>query len=196
MSIFLIQDNTYRMSTQTYQTRWLNVIDQSTKGFQEAFGSITEEQLNWKPNPSTWSIGQNIAHLIVTNASFFPIINAVRAGSHKVPWFPSRSFLVKFNEKMILNYVKPDREKRSKTASIWEPSQSEVEKDILQQFTLEQEKLKTLIRNSQDLVESGTKISSPFSKFLVYHLEAAFDIIVTHEQRHLAQAKEVLTQLP
>mgnify|MGYP001800611158 CR=1 FL=1 len=184
------------MSTQTYQIRWLDIIDQSTKGFQEAFSSLSQEQMNWKPDPATWSVGQNIAHLIVTNASFFPIIDAVRAGSHKVPWFPSRSFLVKFNEKMILNYVKPDREKRSKTATMWEPEQSEVESGILQKFIEEQEKLKALITGSQDLVEVGTLITSPISKFLVYHLEAAYDIIVTHEQRHLAQAKEVLSQLP
>ncbi|MEM8899590.1 MAG: DinB family protein [Bacteroidota bacterium] len=184
------------MSTQTYQIRWLDVIDQTSKGFQEAFGSLTVEQLNWKPDPTTWSIGQNIDHLLVTNASFYPIIDSLRAGTYKVPWLPSRSFLVKFNEKMIMDYVKPERAKRTKTIPIWEPTQSQVEEGVLQKFIQEQQKLKTLITNSQDLVEAGTKISSPFSKYIVYHLEVAFDIIVTHEQRHLAQAKEVLSQLP
>ncbi|MEM7510760.1 MAG: DinB family protein [Bacteroidota bacterium] len=184
------------MSPQTYPTRWLDIIDKNTQDFRETFSSISHEQMNWKPDPTTWSIGQNIDHLLVTNASFFPIIESIRAGIYKVPWIPSRSFLVKFNEKMIMDYVKPERAKKTKTIPIWEPTQSQVEEGVLQKFIQEQENLKDLITNSQDLVEAGTKISSPFSKFIVYHLEAAYDIIVTHEQRHLAQAKEVLSQLP
>jgi hypothetical protein len=35
-------------------------------------------------------------------------------------------------------------------------------------------------------------ISSPANKNIVYKLETAFDIIVSHEQRHLEQAKEIL----
>lgn len=183
------------MNPTTYQSRWLAVIDQTSKNFQQAFDGLSHEQLNWKPEPHTWSVAQNLEHLLITNASFFPVIEGIRAGTHKVPWLFSRSFLVKFNEKMILNYVSPDRRKRSKTAPIWVPSQSEIEGDILGIFLQEQEKLKELIAASQDLIVIGTLITSPFSKFIVYHLEAAFDIMVTHEQRHFFQAKEVVDQL-
>jgi hypothetical protein len=40
-----------------------------------------------------------------------------------------------------------------------------------------------------------TVIASPASKMIVYTLDTAFDIIVTHERRHLEQAREVLRQL-
>jgi hypothetical protein len=44
-------------------------------------------------------------------------------------------------------------------------------------------------------LEKGTVISSPANKYIVYKLETAFDIIVAHEERHLEQAKEVLSVL-
>ena len=48
-----------------------------------------------------------------------------------------------------------------------------------------------MIENSRDLVEKGTIISSPANKNIGYKLETAFEIIVTHEQRHFEQSKEV-----
>ncbi len=56
----------------------------------------------------------------------------------------------------------------------------------------------------QSRIEKNVKINltippqyktSPANKNIIYTLETAFDIIVTHEQRHLAQAKEVLEML-
>jgi hypothetical protein len=58
-----------------------------------------------------------------------------------------------------------------------------------------QAELKSLIENSTDLVNRGEVISSPANKMIVYKLETAFEIIVTHELRHLEQAKEMREML-
>jgi hypothetical protein len=52
-----------------------------------------------------------------------------------------------------------------------------------------------VIAHSQDLVEQGVVISSPANKYFVYKLGKAFEIVVTHEQRHFNQSKEVLQLL-
>ena len=43
-------------------------IDKTTEDFTKSFGSLTPEQMNWKPNPQVWSIAQNIDHLIKLEA--------------------------------------------------------------------------------------------------------------------------------
>ena len=43
---------------------WKKQIEKNTQDFIENFGALTEEELNWKPDPKTWSIAQNICHLI------------------------------------------------------------------------------------------------------------------------------------
>jgi len=48
-----------------------------------------------------------------------------------------------------------------------------------------------MIENSKDLVEKGTVISSPANKNIVYKLEKAFEILLTHERRHFEQSKEI-----
>ena len=171
---------------------WLHRIDENTAAFQKEFGHLSNEQLNWTPNSVTWSIAQNIAHLIVINDTYLPVINEVRSGSYKLGWMSKLGFLVRFFGKMILGSVKADRKKKIKTFSILEPSKTEITDDILARFAAHQSDLKKLIRESKDLLEKGQIIASPANKNIVYKLEAAFEIIITHETRHLEQAKEVL----
>jgi hypothetical protein len=49
------------------QERWTDQIDSITSDFKHSFGTLTIKELNWKPNQNTWSIGQNLDHLIVIN---------------------------------------------------------------------------------------------------------------------------------
>ena len=171
---------------------WTSKIDLITTDFKNTFGNLSTQQLNWKPNENTWSIAQNIDHLIVLNQSYYPVIKSVREGTYKVPFLGRFTFMVNFTGKTILKAVMPDRKKKMKTFPAWEPSNSEISGNLLDRFEKHQEELKQFILANQDLVEKGTVISSPINQNIVYRLETAFDIIVTHEQRHFEQAKEIL----
>lgn len=173
---------------------WINQIDHTTSEFKKYFGALSETELNWKPNPTTWSIAQNIDHLIVINQTYFPILSALKAGSYQVPFIAKIGFMVSFFGKMILNSVQPDRQKKMKTFAVWEPTKSHLS-DVLTKFSAHQTELKRAIEGSEKLLNKGVIISSPANKFIVYKLATAFDIIVTHEERHLEQAKEVLALL-
>lgn len=174
---------------------WLNQIDKTTDEFQNHFGALTNEELNWKPNPETWSIAQNIDHLIVINQTYFPILAELKSGKYKTPFLARFGFVVSFLGKTVLNAVKPDRKKKMKTFSIWEPAKSQISNDILARFSKHQRELKQEIEASKALIDRGAIIFSPANKNIVYTLETAFDIIVNHELRHLEQSKEVLELL-
>jgi hypothetical protein len=171
---------------------WNLQIDKITERFVAEFESLSTEQLNWKPNSQSWSIAQNIEHLIVVNETYFPVLASLKEGSYKKPFIAKFGFLVSFLGKTILDAVKPNRIKKMKTFPIWEPTSSSVKGDVLDQFIKHQSELKHQIESSNDLVKNGTVISSPANKNIVYTLEIAFDIIISHEQRHFEQAKEVL----
>ncbi|MGP8214311.1 MAG: DinB family protein [Bacteroidia bacterium] len=176
--------------------KWINKIDGITNEFKKTFGTLSAEQLNWKPNEQTWSIGQNIDHLIVINGTYDPVIKAVRDGNYKLPVTAKMDFMVNFLGKTVLKAVKPDRKKKMKTFPIWEPAKSKIADDILHRFEKHQADLKQMIAGCSDLLDKDTVISSPANKNIVYRLEKAFDIITTHEQRHFEQAKELLPLLP
>ncbi|MGN6531786.1 MAG: DinB family protein [Ginsengibacter sp.] len=170
---------------------WNEQIDDITQKFIESFENLTSEQMNWKPDPDTWSIAQNIDHLIVINNSYFAMIDSIKKGTYKAPFLSRIGFIVSFLGNTILKSVQPDRKKKMKTFTIWEPGKSNVAEGILKTFEEKQSKLKSLIENSKDLLDKGVIISSPANKNIVYKLEKAFEIIVTHERRHFNQSKEV-----
>ena len=176
-------------------SRFTNKIDETTIGFKQSFGNLSAQQLNFKPHAETWSTAQNIDHLIVINQTYYPVIKSLREGNYKTPFIAKLGFMVNFLGKMILGSVQPDRKRKMKTFPIWEPATSEISADILIRFEKHQTELKNMITGCRDLLEKGTIISSPANKNIVYKLETAFDIVVTHEQRHLEQAREVLSAL-
>ena len=172
--------------------KWTESLQTAAQMFQDHFGILNEEQLNWKPNPDTWSIAQNMQHLIRINESYYPALHALESGNYTVPWIGRISMYRRWMGRFILNSVKPETRKKIKTFPIWEPGESEIGSDIVQQFKEHQEQLAARIRQSEPLLQSGAAISSPANRMIVYNLSDAFDIITTHEFRHFEQAKEVL----
>lgn len=173
----------------------MDQIDQTTQKFTRTFGELSHEELNWKPSPDAWSIAQNIEHLVLINESYFPIIESIREGSYSTPIISKIGFLVSFFGNFLLKAVDPTRKNKVKTFPVWEPRESNVPAGILDRFVEHQSELKKVIAHSQDLVEQGVVISSPANKYIVYKLETAFEVLVTHEKRHFEQSKEVLQLL-
>lgn len=165
-------------------------LDLVTKSSNENFQSLSENELNWKPNEKTWSVAQNMHHLIKVNETYYPIIQGVHEGKYELPWIGKIQFMVNFFGKFILKSVQPDRKTKMKTFPLWEPSVINID-SILEKFARHQAELKTIMQSCDDLIVMGIVISSPANKHIVYTLATAFDIITAHEWRHLEQAKEV-----
>jgi hypothetical protein len=170
---------------------WIAGLNRLMTSFTTEFGQLDAEQLNQKPNANAWSIGQVIDHIITVNETYFPIVEAIRAGGYTTPWTGKVPFLVNWFGDFILKGVEPTRQKKIETFPVWEPAKSEVRADIVQHFAEHQSQLAEWMANCKDLVEAGTVISSPANRFIVYKIGRAFDIIVAHEERHLNQAREV-----
>ncbi len=174
-----------------YQT-----VDKITEDAQAWFGKLDEPHLNWQPNAQTWSIAQNLEHLMVVNRSYYPLVEALREGKLKLPWVSKLPFLVRSMGNLILNSVQPDNKKKVNTFNIWQPRSSALPYDQVQLFTDHQQELKEFMRSSEDLVKAGAIIYSPANKRIVYKLGVALEIIVAHESRHLQQAHSLLEVLP
>jgi hypothetical protein len=86
---------------------------------------------------------------------------------------------------------KPESKTKVETFKAALPSTSTIDADIINRFEQHQAELKTFIQSNIDLLDTNTVISSPANKNIVYTLKSAFDIIVSHECRHLDHAKNI-----
>jgi uncharacterized damage-inducible protein DinB len=98
------------MSEQIQQ--WQQKIDELTGEFKERFADLPADELHRKPNAQTWSIAENMKHLISVNESYFPVLKQLKEGKYKTAFMARFSFFVNFMGKTILKSVAPDRRKK------------------------------------------------------------------------------------
>ncbi|MBE2281402.1 MAG: DinB family protein [Ignavibacteriaceae bacterium] len=170
-------------------------INNNTKLFLEKFGNLSDEQLNFKPNDSTWSIAQNINHLIIVNNSYFEPIESLIAGTYTVPLLAKFETFSNIFGKIILKGVKPEGINKMKTFPVWNPTQSNLSKTILPDFEKSQDHLKAAILKGDDLIANKAVICSPANKKIFYKLDTALEIIATHQLRHFNQAVSVAEKI-
>ncbi len=174
-------------------TKWHERLDGVTERVKAELGELDSDKLNWKPSSEKWSIAEVLEHLVLVNQSYV-LANAAN-GTSKPGFTAKIPFVVNMLGNAIYKSVEPTRAKKMKTFSVWEPSKSDVDKDVLLRFYEYQDVLKDLIIKNKKLLEDDVVIPSPANRFVVYKLRKAVEIVVSHEERHLNQAMEVKTLL-
>lgn len=157
----------------------------------EVFGRLSPTQLNWKPSAEQWSVGQCFDHLIVTNRTFFPALDKVAAGTFKSSLWGRVSPLSGFFGRFILKALDPEKGRKTKAPRVFEPKQSDVAADIIQQFAAHQQELSARMRATAGADLRGLKVTSPVSPVATYSLLDAYRIVVAHERKHFEQARRL-----
>ncbi|MEK7724752.1 MAG: DinB family protein [Acidobacteriota bacterium] len=167
-------------------------IEKISNNAKQVFGSLSAEQINWKPNAKSWSVGQCFEHLIITNNLYFPAIQNVIDGIHRNNFFSKIPFSTNFISALMKNSLKPEQARKMKTFKVFEPSASGVSPNIIGDFAENNRKLVEMFDTCKDLENHKIKIPEPLSPALNLRLDDAFEILLLHEQRHFLQAERVL----
>ena len=172
--------------------QWIERMDGNAGQYQDLFGDLDKEALNWRPAPHKWSIAQCIDHVVVTNESYFPILEGIKEGTYRHGPLGHLPLLPMLFGKMIISTVGPQRKRKVKTFPVWEPTYTTIDFDVLEQLHLGHERLKEAFKELPEDNYHSIIISSPANKHIVYSLTDMMEILDLHEQRHLEQAKEVM----
>jgi hypothetical protein len=167
------------------------VTDEARK----VFGGLSVEQVNWKPAPEEWSVGQCFEHLIKTNGGFFHTLEQIARGERKSRAWERWSPFSGFFGRVVRRALEPGAKRKFKAPPGIRPSSSGVGADIVERFVEQQGRLKELMRATEGVNLKKTFITSPISGFVTYSLLDGYRIVVAHERRHFEQARRV-TQAP
>lgn len=158
---------------------------------QNTFGALSVEQINWKLNTESWSVGQCFEHLIVTNNLYFPNIQKVADGKHRNNFFSKIPFAPDLIALLMKNSLNPEQKRKMKTFKIFEPAASNVSETIIDDFVENQQRLIEMVKFVKDFDIHKIKISEPIGTVLNLRLDDAFEILAMHEKRHFKQAERV-----
>jgi hypothetical protein len=169
--------------------RLLSELAESDGRAERVTNGLSKEQLNWRPCPGKWSIGQCLEHLRSANDVYLPAIrSSLRAASRSsvskilVPW-PSRWF--------IRNYIAPNPGgARAQAPKALTPT-SEISGGILKDFLASNARARELVLIAAAYDVNRIRFRNPLVPFLRFTVGTGLEIVSKHESRHLFQAEAV-----
>jgi hypothetical protein len=170
----------------------LSQAEAISKSARATFGQLNVEQINWKPNIESWSVGQCFDHLITANRGFFPQFDQIIGGEKRTTLWQSMPFLPGFFGRVLIKANNPDSNKRYKAPKSIQPSSSNVDPRIISQFAAHQNEVIDKMKATERMDLEKAIIYSPVTKIVTYSLFDAYRIIVVHERRHFKQAQRVM----
>lgn len=171
----------------------ISAAEQFSREVEAQLGGLSVAQLNWKPNPEEWSLGQCLDHLIVTNTSYFEPLERLLAGKKTTTLWERLPVAPALFGRLLISSLKPERHQKVRTVKVFEPTTSAVDLRILPTFARQQARLVDLMHACASLDATRIIITSPAATFITYSLLDAFRIIVVHEQHHFAQTTHILS---
>ena len=175
---------------------FLNTIisegEEIKKEVRRVFEPLSEEELNRKPSPDSWSAGQCLEHLIVSNSHYFPILKDIIDGKRKGRFWEKMPLVPNLFGKLLTKAVNPNTKRKVKTFKLFNPSVNNLKKNIIQEFITHQDNLLQLMKKTITVDLDKYIITSPVSGLVTYSLKDCFNILILHEKRHIEQAKRAV----
>lgn len=158
---------------------------------QSEFAGLGLEQLNWKPSPESWSIGQCLDHLLVSDMLYFPTFKKIAEGKFKNSWWEKWSPLSGLFGRMLVHVTGEKVKKKIRTARVLNPSMGNIDHGIHDRFQkhLDTFLAYTAVFSNEDL--DKIRITSPVSKLITYSLRHALQMLYQHLHRHINQGIKV-----
>lgn len=158
------------------------------------FGGLNEEQLNQKPSPDKWSIGECIDHLIVSHNQYRNNIRTVNV--ERIPYGEDiKPFKHSFIGKLLINAVAPETTQKVKTFKVFYPRHKLINTGVVDDYNRSMDELINIAEKFIGYDLNRIRISSPVSSFIRLNLGDAFLIHLNHDRRHINQANNVLNKL-
>ncbi len=179
---------------QQLKEKFISDTELALKGF-STFKSLSEDQINWKPNEQGWSIAEGIDHLAVTNKLYLVEVEKQFAAKQIITDCSKTEVKHKWLCKFIIKGVDPTNIKKSKTFPVFMPSMSKFKKDVFDNFIEVQNELINLVSSAKDLDFNKYVMSSPAAKIIKENFCDVLEIIRLHDRRHFNQAERVLNHL-
>jgi hypothetical protein len=138
-----------------------------------------------------WSIAECLAHLNLSSEAFLLVMRDATEEAHRNGIVGNGPFKMDLRGRAVRWLLKPPPRIKFRTTNKLEPVIIGPPENILPRFLGFQRDLRNLIERVDGLDLNRTMLVSPFSKHIRYNLFSGFEIILTHQLRHLWQAEHV-----
>jgi uncharacterized damage-inducible protein DinB len=184
------------MTTQELVDKLTNITNQNIENVEGKIIGLTDEQLNWRPNETTWSVNDILAHLNAYasyyHAAFLKKIDSTRFTNTKEKFISSPLGRSAWKSMKLGNLKNIKR--KFKAPKGYNPlvDREIAEGDQRPSFKASQEELLRIIGKSSQVNMRRVKIPISISKAIRLRLGDALLFVIYHNERHVQQALNLI----
>lgn len=171
---------------------WVDVFEAGQRRMEEIAGGLTGEQMNFRPAPGAWSVGQCLDHLAVSMRVYLdpmePLVEEARsAGRTGGEPYGRGSFMGRY---LIRALSKPG--KRYPAPKSFRPREGDLDPGaVRQEFEGQLRRLQSAAERCDGLALGEIRMAWPAFRPVKMSLAQAFQLQALHLHRHLDQAERV-----
>jgi DinB family protein len=173
----------------TWTAKLIADLDAADERAHALAGGLATEQLNWQAGPTSWSIGQCLDHLCVTNDAYLPPMIAALEGKPKGAASEIRPGW--FGGLFLKKVIEPSPATKQFKAPTKIVPASRVDGTVLERFLRGNQELRNLIERAKDYDVNRIRFKNPFIGMIRFTVGTGLTIVVRHQHRHLLQAERV-----
>lgn len=181
-------------------TRTTDFLDQLTADLRalqttvaQEFRPLTDDQLNRRPGPGRWSVGQCLEHLNIIGGLYLPVIARKLQQAQARSSRPADTVKHGLMGRRLTEAMRvPASEKPTKSPQQYAPSGSRLPRTVVEVFNRQADELAGLLQQARSVNINAIRIPNVVIPLLHLRLTDQLELLVVHAQRHIAQAERVL----
>jgi hypothetical protein len=179
--------------TETWPDRIIARLDEADHRAHALADNLRIEQLNWRPSPDEWSIGQCLEHLLVFNHLYMAAIS--RALDKQLPSPVSEVEAGRISAWFMRTYVEPgSHTRRVRSPHKIKPGER-VNPFVLNDFLRSNQEAKNLVRRAGAYDVNRIRYKNPLVPFVRFTVGVGLELTWKHQFRHVLQAERVKQSL-
>jgi len=155
--------------------------------------ALTPQQLNWKPGPAKWSVGQCLEHLSLANEVYLRAMSPALEGGRRAA--VSEITPGWFGRYFIRHYIEPSTKTRRARAPRKIRPSSEVPASVLERFLRSNQAMREFIDRARHYDVNRIRFKNPFVGVIRFTIGTGLEVTSHHERRHLLQAERIRRSL-
>jgi hypothetical protein len=176
-------------ATQTWPDRIITQLDEADRRAQALANSLTIEQLNWRPSPDEWSIGQCLQHLLVFNRLY---IEAISCALDRQPACPVREVEAsRISAWFMRTYVEPGSDTRRVRSPRKIKPNARIDASVVDDFLQSNQHAKNLVRRAAAYDVNRIRYKNPLVPLVRFTVGVGLELTWKHQLRHVLQAERV-----
>jgi hypothetical protein len=152
---------------------------------------LTDDQFNWQPDPTRWSIAHCLQHLVVAADGLLELQEAAIDQARQRGFLSDGPYRHGRIGSMITGSIEPPVKRRFKTARALVPTGRHSVQTLVPAFQRRQDRLQQLIARARGVELGKARVPLPGLPILRLTLGQSFTFTLGHERRHLWQARAV-----